>query len=80
VLVGASHHLAGADPPPEVTAAGLSVVDVLVSEEACEPQSAAFAVTLWPPRGVAVSVGFATADGTALAGAEYTGVAGTLTF
>jgi len=79
-LVAAVHSRAAAEPPPGVPPAGLSVADALVTGEACEPQGAAFAVTLWPPRGVAVTVGFATEDGTALAGSDYTGASGTLTF
>ena len=39
-----------------------------------------FAVTLAPARAVAVTVDYATADGTATAGSDYTATSGTLTF
>ena len=39
-----------------------------------------FAVTLVPARTVAVTVAYATADGTATAGSDYTATSGTLTF
>ncbi len=57
---------------------GLSVADAEVEEE---PDAAlAFAVTLSRAPSGAVTVDYATADGTAKAGADYTAVSGTLTF
>ena len=41
---------------------------------------AAFAVTLSAPSGLPVTVGYATADGTATAGSDYLPASGTLTF
>jgi hypothetical protein len=62
----------------------LSVSDVAVSEESCTRHQAVFAVRLFkrvhnlPPQ--VVTVQYATADGTAVAGIDYTPVSGTLTF
>ena len=57
---------------------GLSVADA----EANEGQDAAitFAVTLSRPASATVTVDYATADGTATAGEDYTATSGTLTF
>jgi hypothetical protein len=62
----------------------LRVSDVAVSEQSCAPHQAVFAVrlsknvqTLTPP---VVTVQYATADGSAVAGVDYTPAAGTLTF
>ncbi len=57
----------------------LSVSDVTVSQEACGGAEAVFTVTLSQIRGKTVTVHYATADGTAIAGADYS-AAGTLTF
>ncbi len=57
--------------------ARLSVADVTVSEDS---GSAAFTVTLTPESGFTVTVNYATADGTATAGDDYTGASGVLTF
>ena len=56
----------------------LSVADARVNENAGEPL--AFAVTLSRVAAVPVTVAYATADGTATAGADYTATSGTLTF
>jgi hypothetical protein len=53
------------------------VLDVLVDESA---GSASFDVTLTSSDLATVTVGFATADGTALAGSDYTATSGTVTF
>jgi hypothetical protein len=45
-----------------------------------EGGTATFTVTLDAPSGRTVTVGYATADGTATAGADYTAASGTLTF
>ena len=56
----------------------LSVADARVNENAGEPL--AFAVTLSRGAAAPVTVAYATADGTATAGADYTSTSGTLTF
>ena len=62
------------DEPPTV-----AIGDVSVTEGDTGTTDALFAVTLSAPTSFAVSVDFATADGTATAGADYTAQAGTLT-
>ncbi len=61
------------DPPP-----ALSVADAR-AEEATDP-TLDFAVTLDRAPSRTVTVDYATADGTAVAGADYTATSGTLTF
>ncbi len=56
----------------------LSVADARVNENAGEPL--AFAVTLSRGAAAPVTVAYATADGTATAGQDYTATSGTLTF
>ncbi|MGH2689699.1 MAG: DUF7594 domain-containing protein [Actinomycetota bacterium] len=58
----------------------LSVGDVSVTEGDAGTTDAAFVVSLDPPSDTEVTVGYATADGSATAGADYTAVSGTLTF
>ena len=60
------------------TLPGLSVADARVTEAAGARLD--FAVTLGKAATVPVTVAYATADGTALAGADYTAASGTLTF
>ena len=62
-----------ADPP-----SGLSVADAEATEE--EDAALDFVVTLDPAATAAVTVDYATADGTATAGSDYTATSGTLTF
>ena len=62
------------DPPPSV-----SIADVSVSEDQ-PPPGALFPVSLSSPSGRPVSVHFATADGTALAGQDYQSASGSLSF
>ena len=62
-----------ADPP-----SGLSVADAEATEE--EDAALDFVVTLDPAATAAVTVDYATADGTATAGLDYTATSGTLTF
>ncbi len=57
-----------------------SVGDVTVSEPVSGTANATFTVTMSKAAAVPVTVGYATADGTALAGSDYTAAAGTLTF
>ena len=56
----------------------LSVADARVNENAGEPL--AFSLTLSRGAAAPVTVAYATADGTATAGADYTATSGTLTF
>jgi len=58
----------------------LSVSDVTVTEGNSGTQTASFTVTLSPANTQSVTVDYATADGTAKAGSDYTAVSGTLTF
>ena len=67
--------IADDDPTPS-----LSVGDVSVSEGDGGAVSATFNVTLSSPSGRAVTVSYATADGTATAGADYAAASGVLTF
>jgi hypothetical protein len=60
-----------------VVVPGLAINDVSVNEAA---GSATFTVTQSAPSPSAVSVHYATANGTATAGADYTATSGTLTF
>ena len=55
----------------------LSIDDVTVNEAA---GTATFTVTLSAASGLPVSVGYTTSDGTAAAGADFTGASGTLNF
>ena len=57
---------------------GISVADARVDENAGAPL--AFAVTLSRAASGTVTVGYATADGSAQAGVDYTAASGTLTF
>jgi hypothetical protein len=58
----------------------LSINDVSVTEPASGTTAAVFTVTLTPPSSQTVTVLYATADGTARAGSNYTATSGTLTF
>lgn len=58
----------------------VSISDVSVSEASCSSQVATFTVTINAPFGKNGTVQFATADGTAVAGTDYTAVSGTLSF
>ncbi len=68
----------GVEPEPQ--AGTLAIADVTVNEDA---GTATFTVTLGgdaPAAGESVTVDFATADGTAVDGTDYTAATGTLTF
>jgi len=65
-----------ASPPPPA----FDVSDVTVVEGTGGTTSAVFTVTLSLSQSAPLSVGFATADGTAVAGLDYTAASGTLTF
>jgi len=58
----------------------LSISDVAVNEGNSATTPAVFTVTLSAVSGLPVTVAWATADGTALAGSDYTARSGTLTF
>lgn len=58
----------------------ISIGDVTVTEGNSGTSMAAFTLTLSAASGQAVSVGYATADGTALAGSDYAAAAGTASF
>ena len=79
LLSAATETVAAAPEEVESPAPGvLSVADAEASEE--EDATLDFAVTLDPAADAAVTVDYATSDGTATAGADYTGTSGTLTF
>lgn len=58
----------------------LSVADIAVSEGTTNPTAARFTIRLNQRAASAITVAFATANGTALAGGDYQAVAGTATF
>src|SRR2546428_6323301 len=67
--------LSAAPPEPMI-----SISDASGTESGCTPASAVFSVQLSRTSKQIVSVGFATADGTASAGADYIAQSGVLTF
>ena len=75
---GADETLVSAATAAVAAAGALSVADAEASEE--EDATLDFAVTLAPAADAAVTVDYATSDGTATAGADYTAASGTLTF
>jgi hypothetical protein len=62
-------------PPPK-----LSITDVRVREGNSGQRNAVFRVTLSAPSAQVVTVDYATTDGSAVAGADYTATTGTLSF
>ena len=69
-----------ASPTPVATPPGVSVSNVTVAEPATGTAQAAFTVTLSKAATTPVTIGYATANGTATAGADYTAASGTLSF
>ena len=65
-------------PGPSAEASSLSVADAEAAEE--EDGTLEFVVTLAPAASDTVTVDYATSDGTATAGEDYTATSGTLTF
>ena len=78
VCAGDGRSLSGALALSVPGPAALSVADAQVKEG--PDATLAFAVTLDRARHAAVTVDYATRDGTAVAGADYTNTSGTLTF
>ena len=78
VCAGDGRSLSGALALSVPGPAALSVADAQVKER--PDATLAFAVTLDRARHAAVMVDYATRDGTAVAGADYTNTSGTLTF
>jgi hypothetical protein len=64
-------------PPPVPT---LAIADIAVTEGNAGSSNASFTATLSAAAASAVTVNYATADGTATAGSDYTATSGTLTF
>ena len=60
--------------------ASLAIGDTTVTEGDSGTTTASFPVILSDPSASAVTVGFATSNGTAVAGSDYTSTSGTLTF
>lgn len=70
----------GTAPAPVVELPTLSVADMSVSEGQSGTTDLLFRLTLSKPSATPVTLAYATRDGTALAGADYTAVSGTVTF
>ena len=67
-------------PPPPPSLPGLSITDVSLAEGNNGVTQFAFAVSLSAVSGQPVSVNYATADNSALAGSDYQAASGNLTF
>jgi autotransporter-associated beta strand protein len=67
-------------PPAETTTPSLSIADVAVSQPVSGSTEAVLTVTLSVSPSSTVTVNYATENGTALAGADYTATSGTLAF
>lgn len=70
----------GGNPPPPVDLPAASVADVSVTEGNAGQTEALFKVTLSKASASAVTLAYATRDGTALAGPDYAAATGTVTF
>jgi hypothetical protein len=66
-------------PPPPVLPT-LSIADATIKESSTGTGQLSFTITLSQAATTAVTVHYATADGTAKAGTDYNGLLGTLTF
>ena len=75
---GTAETLTSAATGPVAARSALSVADADATEE--DDAALAFVVTLNPAAARSVTVAYATADGTATAGDDYTSTSGTLTF
>ena len=67
-------------PPAETATPAISIGDVAVSQPASGSTNAVLTVSLSVPPSSTVTVNYATENGTALAGTDYTATGGTLTF
>ena len=74
-----SYRLTLSDQPPLVLPA-LTVSDATVNQPASGTANLVFTLTLTPASASAVTVNYATANGTALAGTHFTATSGTLAF
>jgi len=72
--------IGGTTPPPPPPTPSLSITDVSVTEGNSGTTSALFTVNLSAAASGPVTVKYATANGTATAGSDYTAASGTLTF
>ncbi|MBM4070068.1 MAG: hypothetical protein FJ271_14115 [Planctomycetes bacterium] len=70
----------GVTPPPPPATPSITVADVSVTEGNAGTTTATFTLTLSQAATQAVSVAYATADQTALAGSDYQAISGTVTF
>ena len=70
----------GTDATYTTAAPTLSIDDISMTEGNTGSLNAVFTVSLSAPSSVPVSVSYATADGTALAGSDYTAASGALVF
>jgi len=70
----------GSTPPPPPPVPTLSIVDSTVNEGNSGSSTVQLRVTLSAASSTAVTVSYATANGTATAGSDYTAASGTLTF
>ena len=81
LLLALATPLAGASAGPAAPeAASLAIGDVTLTEGDSGSTNATFTITLSESSADAVTVDYATADGTALAPDDYTGASGTVTF
>jgi hypothetical protein len=70
----------GSPPSPPVTSSSISIADRSIPEGQVGNTTASIPVTLSPAAASAVTVRYATQDGTARAGTDYQSLTGTLTF
>ena len=72
--------LSDSSPPAETTAPAISIADVAVAQPVSGGTNAVVTVSLSVAPSSNVTVNYATENGTALAGTDYTATSGTLTF